>query len=137
MIIINQPSYTMWFFVWTKKWQWWELVCITKQLNIFVWNIVILLNMILPLCPLSFTCFFIYLDQSLHDWLLHATDFFNSLTKLTSGLRVPVYITICMSYPFSNVSFTVDINCKRNLFRWHWGHILTFCNVMVHWFHGQ
>ena len=94
MIILNQPSETMWFCVWTTKWQLWKLIFFTKNIDIFVRNIRILLNMILIFCPFLFTCPFLYLPWSITTCLYASLDrcFWNYLAKLTSDVRVPVRI---------------------------------------------
>ena len=56
MAMLNQTSDTMWFCMWTTKWQWWKLICITFLFHIFVRYISIILNMIFHFCPFSFTC---------------------------------------------------------------------------------
>ena len=115
--MLTQPSDKMWFFVCNIKLELWKLVCITKTFNIFVVNISILLNIILPFCPLLFTCpFFVFalINHSMFACCMRKV-FLNSMDKLTSDVRVPVCIIICVSYPFAPGTFTFNINWNISL----------------------
>ena len=116
MVMLNKSSDTIWLCVWTKKWQRWKLVFITKNIHIFVCNIIILLNIIFTFCPPFFICpfLFVLIDQSMFACYTRQV-FWKYLAKLTSYVRVPVCITICVSYPFANVNCTVDVNWKIEL----------------------
>ena len=58
MIMLTQTPFHMRLWMWNTKWLCWGLVGITINFHIFVWNIRIILNMILSICPFSFTgCF--------------------------------------------------------------------------------
>ena len=91
---------------------------IAKHFNIFLYNIRIPLHVILPLCPLLFTCPIFELSLINHSFLRGALDryFWNYKTKLTLELWVADYITICVAWTFEPVSFTVAINWKIHLF---------------------
>ena len=95
-IMLTQISYTMWFCVNTIKWQWCKLFCITKHLNIFVWNIIILLNMILPFYPFSFDCtYFIFAFINHYMFACRIRQvFLDSWDKLTSSVEVADCINI-------------------------------------------
>ena len=93
MIILTQHSDTIWFCLWTTKFQCWKLGCITKHLSIFVLNIRILLHRILPLCPLYFSCPFLYFPWSITPYLCAALVLFKKKLGLTniSGRIFRVY----------------------------------------------
>ena len=72
MVMINQPYATMWFCVWTTKWQWWKLVCITIFLSslrgtpasFWTWYYLSIHFRLLA-------HFLIFLDKSLNVWVPH------------------------------------------------------------------
>ena len=81
-----------------------------KKNHIFVRKISFILNIIFPFC-------IFYFSWSITPCLRDAVDrcFWNSLAKLPSDVRVPVCVTIYVSYVFAPRSCTVDINWNRNL----------------------
>ena len=53
-----------------NKFQLWEFLCVTIHFNLFLWNVSIILNMILSVCPFAFTGFFLYLHWSMTPFLI-------------------------------------------------------------------
>ena len=58
MTMFNQPPFSVRLWMRTTKCQCWESAGITIHFHIFVWNIIITLNMIPSICPFSFTVSF-------------------------------------------------------------------------------
>ena len=118
MLMLAQPSDTMWFCVWTTKWQCYQLVCIIKVFNRFSLNISIILNMILPFYTLFLNWPLLYFPWSITSCLHDPLDrcFWNYMSKLTLYVWVTVWMTICVSYSFAPSSCKVEINWKIILF---------------------
>ena len=78
------------------------LVCVTINFHIFVCNISIILNMILSVCPFSFTGYFpvfSLINDSMFMMLLRQI-FWDFLARLTSFFGVQECIRICESNSF-------------------------------------
>ena len=112
MTMITQPPWSTRLWMWTIKWQWWELVCITIHFHIFVCNISIILNMILSIYPFYFTSYFFSFNWSKTPCFRCSLDrfFWNSLARLKSLFCVQELIGIRESNRFHSCNWTLDIN---------------------------
>ena len=136
MIISTQPYGTMWFCVWTTKWNdvnWFVLkniltyLCATSA-SYCTWYS-LLVHLRLPACYFYFT------------WSITcaALDkcFWNYWAKLKTSVGVAECITVYVSYIFVPVSCTVNINWNKTFFQWYWVHKTLLCHLLVHWYHIQ
>ena len=110
--MLTKPPCAMSIWMWTTKWWFWELFCITIHFHIFVCNMIIILNMIFSVCPFSFTrsfTEFLLINDSMF-LMLFRYIFWNYLSRLTSLFCVIECIRICESNMCDPGIWTLDIN---------------------------
>ena len=118
MIMFTQPPCAMKLWMWNTKFYFWELVCITIHFHLFLCNISIILNMILSVCPFSFTVsfsLFLLMKDSMFTMLFRHI-FCNSLARLKKIFCVIECIRIYELNVFDTDSWTLDINWYKYKF---------------------